>query len=100
MGLGSEIRKKTYYGSGNPGTKKAPDPGSGSATLLIPDVCPSNFISLSLSLSLALHLVYEMARHRKSSSSGRLNLIYGNLKENPINNFVSRDFVDHKINKR
>jgi hypothetical protein len=35
MGLGSGIRKKTYSRSRipNPGVKKAPDPGSGSATL-------------------------------------------------------------------
>jgi hypothetical protein len=37
LGLGSEIRdpEKTYSGSRihNPGVKKAPDPGSGSATL-------------------------------------------------------------------
>jgi hypothetical protein len=37
MGLGSEIRdpEKTYSGSRlpDPGVKKAPDPGSGSATL-------------------------------------------------------------------
>jgi hypothetical protein len=35
MGLGSEIRdpEKTYSGSPDPGVKKAPDPGSGSATL-------------------------------------------------------------------
>jgi hypothetical protein len=29
----SGIRKKTHSGSQNPGVKKAPDPGSGSATL-------------------------------------------------------------------
>jgi hypothetical protein len=38
MGLGSEIRdpEKTYFGSWipDPGVKKAPDPGSGSATLV------------------------------------------------------------------
>jgi hypothetical protein len=38
MALGSEIRdpEKTYSGSliPDPGVKKAPDPGSGSATLL------------------------------------------------------------------
>jgi hypothetical protein len=38
MGLGSEIRdpEKTYSGSRipDPGVKKAPDPGSGSAALL------------------------------------------------------------------
>jgi hypothetical protein len=35
MDLGSGIRKKTYSGSRipDPGVKKAPDPGSGSATL-------------------------------------------------------------------
>ncbi len=35
MGLGSEIRdpEKTYFGSRIQGSKKAPDPGSRSATL-------------------------------------------------------------------
>jgi hypothetical protein len=34
MGLGSEIRKKPIPDLG-PGVKKAPDPGSGSATLAL-----------------------------------------------------------------
>jgi hypothetical protein len=46
MGLGSGIRdpekiysgsgdlEKTYFGSDDPGVKKAPDPGCGSATLI------------------------------------------------------------------
>jgi hypothetical protein len=35
MGLGSKIRKKSIRIT-DPGVKKAPDPGSGSATLLFP----------------------------------------------------------------
>jgi hypothetical protein len=47
MGLGSEIRKKNFSGSRNQG-QKAPDLGSGSATLMItlnsgPDLNPGFF---------------------------------------------------------
>jgi hypothetical protein len=34
MGLGSEIREKKLFQIPDPGVKKAPDPGSGSATLV------------------------------------------------------------------
>jgi hypothetical protein len=55
MGLGSGIRdprsgirdpEKTYSGSRipDPGVKKAPDPGSGSATLVRTQSCKSVFI--------------------------------------------------------
>jgi hypothetical protein len=42
MGLGSEIRdpEKTYFGSRIQGSKKAPDPGAGSATLEITSLEP------------------------------------------------------------
>jgi hypothetical protein len=64
MGLGSGIRKKNLFRIPDPGVKKAPDPGSGSATLhliglpLGKQVSSGSILCLSITIHFSLFCVF------------------------------------------